>query len=243
MVRPSAAESSARNHCVALSRTIWKNSRTGAAARIERVERAESGDQGEHVALDRDVLATRPALEQQDEAESEHDQGCRRGGAAGFKRASKDGVDQKEGEDRAERRRHPGGNRECGEGADQAAAIERTVRWAPGRARRRGCRSSRRRRGSGGGAGRGRRSPAQRRRGSGPPRRRSWSGRGDRGDGCCGRFAGLRRPPPGGARIRRSSRTTSATPLVTCVPEPIATAIRARFSAGTSLTPSPIIAV
>ncbi len=38
------------------------------------------------------------------------------------------------------------------------------------------------------------------------------------------------------------SRTTSATPLVTCAPEPIATAIRARFSAGTSLTPSPIIA-
>jgi hypothetical protein len=50
MVRPAAAESSARNHWVALSRTISKKSRTGAS------------DQGEHVALDRDVLATRSAL-------------------------------------------------------------------------------------------------------------------------------------------------------------------------------------
>jgi hypothetical protein len=39
------------------------------------------------------------------------------------------------------------------------------------------------------------------------------------------------------------SRTTSAIPFVTWAPEPIATAMRARFSAGTSLTPSPIIAV
>jgi hypothetical protein len=35
----------------------------------------------------------------------------------------------------------------------------------------------------------------------------------------------------------------SAIPLVIWLPEPIATASRARFSAGTSLTPSPIIAV
>ncbi len=35
----------------------------------------------------------------------------------------------------------------------------------------------------------------------------------------------------------------SATPLVICEPDPIATAIRACLSAGTSLTPSPIIAV
>ena len=35
----------------------------------------------------------------------------------------------------------------------------------------------------------------------------------------------------------------SATPLVIWLPEPIATASRACFSAGTSLTPSPIIAV
>ena len=40
-----------------------------------------------------------------------------------------------------------------------------------------------------------------------------------------------------------SSSTMSATPLVIWLPEPIATASRARFSAGTSLTPSPIIAV
>ena len=39
------------------------------------------------------------------------------------------------------------------------------------------------------------------------------------------------------------SRTMSATPLVIWLPEPIATASRACFSAGTSLTPSPIIAV
>ena len=55
----------------------------------------------------------------------------------------------------------------------------------------------------------------------------------------------IRRPSPTacGRRANSSlSRTTSATPLVTCAPEPIATAIRARFSAGTSLTPSPIIA-
>ena len=39
------------------------------------------------------------------------------------------------------------------------------------------------------------------------------------------------------------SRTMSPTPLVIWLPEPIATAIRACFSAGTSLTPSPIIAV
>ena len=35
----------------------------------------------------------------------------------------------------------------------------------------------------------------------------------------------------------------SAIPLVIWLPEPIATASRACFSAGTSLTPSPIIAV
>ena len=35
----------------------------------------------------------------------------------------------------------------------------------------------------------------------------------------------------------------SAMPLVIWLPEPIATASRACFSAGTSLTPSPIIAV
>jgi hypothetical protein len=40
---------------------------------------------------------------------------------------------------------------------------------------------------------------------------------------------------------RRS--TMSAIPFVIWLPEPIATASRARFSAGTSLTPSPIIAV
>ncbi len=39
------------------------------------------------------------------------------------------------------------------------------------------------------------------------------------------------------------SRTMSATPLVIWLPDPIATASRACFSAGTSLTPSPIIAV
>ena len=55
----------------------------------------------------------------------------------------------------------------------------------------------------------------------------------------------IRRPSPTASGSRENwslSRTTSATPLVTCVPEPIATAIRACFSAGTSLTPSPIIA-
>ena len=39
------------------------------------------------------------------------------------------------------------------------------------------------------------------------------------------------------------SRTMSATPLVIWLPEPIATASFACLSAGTSLTPSPIIAV
>ena len=34
IVRPAAAESMARNHWVALSSSIWKKSRTGAAARI-----------------------------------------------------------------------------------------------------------------------------------------------------------------------------------------------------------------
>ena len=39
------------------------------------------------------------------------------------------------------------------------------------------------------------------------------------------------------------SRTMSAMPLVIWLPEPIATASRACFRAGTSLTPSPIMAV
>ena len=45
------------------------------------------------------------------------------------------------------------------------------------------------------------------------------------------------------SRTGRSSRTMSAIPLVTWLPDPIATASRACLSAGTSLTPSPIIAV
>ena len=56
----------------------------------------------------------------------------------------------------------------------------------------------------------------------------------------------IRRPSATASGSREnssSSRTTSATPLVTWAPEPIATASRACFSAGTSLTPSPIIAV
>src|SRR5688572_9051291 len=35
----------------------------------QRIQGAEGGDQGEHVALDRDVLAARPALEQKDESQ------------------------------------------------------------------------------------------------------------------------------------------------------------------------------
>ena len=85
--------------------------------------------------------------------------------------------------------------------------------------------------------------PGPRPAGSAPPRRRSWSGRGGRGGGCCGRCAAPRRPRAGSRENSSSSSTMSATPLVIWLPEPIATAIRARFSAGTSLTPSPIIAV
>ena len=48
-----------------------RRSRAAARPRGERVEGAERGDQGEHVALDRDVLAAGAALEQEDEAEPE----------------------------------------------------------------------------------------------------------------------------------------------------------------------------
>ena len=56
----------------------------------------------------------------------------------------------------------------------------------------------------------------------------------------------IRRPSATARGSRENSSlssTMSATPLVIWLPDPIATAIRARFSAGTSLTPSPIIAV
>ena len=56
----------------------------------------------------------------------------------------------------------------------------------------------------------------------------------------------IRRPSPtarGSIENWSFKRTMSATPLVICEPEPIATAMRACFSAGTSFTPSPIIAV
>ncbi len=75
------------------------------------------------------------------------------------------------------------------------------------------------------------------------PRRRTSSCRDARGGGCSARFCAPRRLRAAASRTGLSSRTMSATPLVICDPEPIATAIRACLSAGTSFTPSPIIAV
>ena len=98
----------------------------------QRVERAEAGDHRQHVALDRDVLAAGTALEQQHEGEPEHDQRRRRRGAAGVEAGAGDGVDEEEGEDRAERRRHPGRDREGGQRPQQAAAVERPVRGRQG---------------------------------------------------------------------------------------------------------------
>ena len=208
----------------------------------QRVEGAEAGDQGQHVALDRDVLAARAALEQQHEGRgrarsASSSPRCARPRACRRRRCRRG---RRRGSSRAPSPARPAPRRRPAPAAGGRGRAAR--RRAPGRARRRGCRSSGRRPGSGGGAGRGRRSRAPRRAGSGPRRRRSWSGRGGRGGGCCGRSAAPRRPLRGRRENSSLSRTTSATPLVTWAPEPIATAIRACFSAGTSLTPSPIIA-
>ena len=45
----------------------------------------------------------------------------------GLEAAAEDGVDEEEGEDRAERRRQPGRDREGGQRPQQAAAVERPV--------------------------------------------------------------------------------------------------------------------
>ena len=165
-------------------------------------EGAEAGDEGQHVALDRDVLAARAALQQQHEAETEHDQRRRCGGAARLRgcRRRRCRRGRRRGSSRAPSPPRPAPRRRRARAAVGPGRAAR--RRAPAPARRRGCRSSGRRPGSGAGAGRGRRSPASRRAGSAPRRRPSWSGRGGRGGGCCGRSAGPRRPPAAGGRIR-----------------------------------------
>ena len=126
--RPTATESRHRNHCPAESSSRSKNSRTGAAASDQRVQRAEAGDHRQHVALDGDVLAPGPALEQEDEAEPEHDQRRGGGGPALRQGAAEDLVDREEGEQRPDGDPGAGRDRESGQRAQQAAAVERAPR-------------------------------------------------------------------------------------------------------------------
>ena len=93
----------------------------------QREERPEPRDHRQHVALDRDVLAARAALEQQDEAEPEHDQRRRRGRPALLERAAEDRVDEEEGEQRPGADRDPGRDRERRQRAQQPPAVERPL--------------------------------------------------------------------------------------------------------------------
>ena len=128
----------------------------------ERVKGAEPGDQREHVALDRDVLAARPALEQEDEAEPEHDQGGGCGRAALGQRAGEDLVDHEEGEKRARPRSRPRPAPRKRPGRAAIGLDTAALRSAPARVRTTESRSSAWRRSSAGEAGmetRRRRSP------------------------------------------------------------------------------------
>ena len=132
IVRPTAAQSSARNHWLDVSRRHFEEFAHRGGGEDQGEERAEAGDHRQHVALDRDVLAAGAALEQQHEGEAEHDQRRRRRGPPVLQRAAEDRVDEEEAEDRAERRRQPGRHGEGGQRAQQAAAVERPVRGRQG---------------------------------------------------------------------------------------------------------------
>ncbi len=243
IVSPTAAESRARNHSVAREQLHFEEVAQRRGGEDQGEERAEPDDQRQHVALDRDVLAAGAALQQQHEGEAEHDQGRRRRGAARLQGAAEDGVDEEEGEDRAERRRQPGRDREGGQRAQQAAAVERPVGGRQGE--HEGGDADRQEGGQGQVAG-------QEGEGEAGHRDEQDQGRGVDGLGQVEAAEAVDvagDPPALGDRLRAGARTRPRAgrrrrrPWSPGRPEPIATAIRACFSAGTSLTPSPIIAV
>ena len=90
-------------------------------------DRAEARDQREHVALDGDVLATWAAFEQDDEAEAEHDQCCRRRGATVLEVPPKTPSTRKNESSDAIPIAIPAGNGERGERLQQPPAVERAL--------------------------------------------------------------------------------------------------------------------